>query len=666
MKKWMKGALTIMLAVSSMSVQAQKSTHTELKYGEEIEASLEKKEPHMYSLDLDEEYYVFGKVHQKELDVVVTVYSPEGKIVGTFDGPARGNETFQFNTKRAGIYKIEVKPFEEETGNYSIKVHKVEPIAKDPAGKVEQLMTPYQGDVPGASVMVMENNEVVFQESYGMANLSYDIPMSDETVHNIGSTSKHFLTFGLLLLEQEGKLSLDDDVREYIPELPEFEHTVTLEHLVTHTSGYREFLNLLVMTGRNPSSTLSQEQVIEIVQRQSELQNVPGAEFNYNNTGYVLMTEVIERVTDTPFPEWMHTHVFEPIGMNNTVVCASQDQVIPNRSQGYQPSEEGEFKEFTDLGGAMGAGGIHTTMGDLKKWIDNLLDPKLGNKAMIKRMTTSDTLNSGAPTNYGLGLMLGTYKGLEFFQHGGADVAHRSMVRVLPEIGGAVVTQSNYAAFEGSLPSQISELFFEEYFEEDPEQPEEEVAEAEDTEAFEYEPAKFDALTGRYELSIQPGFILTFSRDEDRIYTQATGQPEIDIKATSDSTFTLVGVPAAFTFHLNDDGSADSLTLHQNGNHIAKKIEFELTQEEKKAYAGEYFSEEIETLYTVVLEEETLKLRNYQIEDDIELSVSQKDKFGGSMPISEVTFVRNEAGEIIGFKASNGRTRGVFFERQDM
>lgn len=664
MKRLISGIFTIMMAVSLVSVQAQNYTDKEIAVGEEIEASLDTGDTDVYSVNLDKEQYVFGTVHQKEVNVVVTIYNPEGKVAATFDGPARGNETFQFNTKVAGTYKIEVKPFEEETGLYTIMLKTVEPVATDPAGKVNQLMTQYEDNVPGASIMVMLNNEEIFQESYGLANLAYNEPMTSKTVHNIGSTSKHFLTFGLQLLAVEGKLSLDDDVREYIPELPEFEHSVTLHDLATHTSGYREFLNLIVMTGRNPSTTLNQDKIIEIVQRQPKLQNVPGAEFNYNNTGYALLTEVIERITDTPFPEWMQENVFTPIGMNNTVVRSSQNQVVKNRSQGYQNMEDGEFEEVTDLGGAMGAGGIHTTMGDLKKWINNLLEPKVGTKEMIHEMITSDTLNNGNPTNYGLGFMLGSYKGLEIFEHGGADLAHRSMLRVVPDINGAIVTQSNNASFDGNIANQVMEIFFEDYFDAENEEAEEKIAE-ESTEEFEYSPAKFDDLTGRYELEIRPGFILTFSRDEDRIYTQATGQPEINLTATSDSTFTLVGVPAAITFHLNEDGSADSLTLHQNGNHIAKKIEFELSPEEMKEYAGQYFSDEIETLYTIVLEEETLFMQNYQLEDDIELSANTKDTFGGSMPITDIKFIRNESGQITGFNASNGRTRGVFFRKWD-
>jgi CubicO group peptidase (beta-lactamase class C family) len=635
---------------------------TLLSQGEELNRTLTKGSEHNYTLALDKDMFVFGHADQKTVDVVIKITGPDGELIGQFDSPARGKESFRFTTEKEGSYVIHITPFEEGEGDYSILVPVIEPVADTPDGKVDQMMSEYSGEVPGAAVMVLQDGEILLQRSYGMANLAYDEKMGEETVHNIGSTSKQFLTFGLLLLEEQGKLSLDDNVREYIPELPEFEHVVTLRHLVNHTSGYREFLNLMAMTGQNMSQNLSQEKVIELVQNQPELQNEPGAEFNYNNTGYVLMTEVIERVTEIDFPTWMKKNVFEPIGMDHTVVRKDPYQIVENRSLGYTYSEDGGFQEVTDLGGGAGAGGIHSTMGDLKKWIDNLLEPTVGTEEMVKEMSTSFKLNNGAETGYGLGLFVEDYKGLQRIQHGGADVAHRSMLMIFPEINGAVVTQSNFSSFDGSIPNKVADIYFSTYLEEENEG--EEAAEGEMT-AFEYDPEEFEPLTGRYELSIMPGFVLTFERDGDRLYTQATNQPEVNITATSDSTFSLVGVNASITFHRNEDGTADSLTLHQNGNHIAKKIKFEPTTEELRSYEGRYFSEEIDTIYDVVMEDSTLSMKTFLIEEKMPLQATTKDKFSSGFPIAEVKFVRDESGNITGFEASNGRTRGVFFEKWD-
>jgi len=656
-------ALSLLISVSTVFAQTSEQTDRPLTVGEAIERPLTSESVHTYTLELEEGQFVYGFVIQESVDVVVSIFNPAGDKAAEFDFTAVGKESFQFNTKSAGIYKIEVKPFKEDEGDYTIRLEVVEPIATEPAARMNQMMVQYSGDdVPGAAVLVMKDGEIIFQESYGMANLTYGIPITENTLHNIGSTSKHFLTLGLLLLQDEGKLSLDDDVREYIPELPEFEHTVTLRHLVNHTSGYREFINLIIMTGRNISSNLTIDEIINIVQRQPELQNVPGSEFNYNNTGYSLMTEVIKRVTDTPFDEWMKINLFEPLEMQNTVVRTGSDQIVKNRSTGYAYGKSG-YGEVTDLGGAAGPGGIHSTLGDLAKWIQNLNHPVVGTPEMIEEMATPFELNNGDSTGYGLGLFIQDYKGLKQIHHGGGDIAHRSMLMIFPEIDAAVVTQSNLSSFNGAISNRIADLFFEEYMKTDEKPQKEETLASEDESEFEYDPQNFDLLAGRYELSIMPGFILTFDRDGNRIYTQATNQPEVDLTATSDSTFSLIGVNASVTFHLNEDATADSLTLHQNGDHIAKKIEFTLDLDEKSEYTGQFYSDEIETIYTIILKNDELYMQNYQIYDDLKLNPANKDQFGSTLPISSVEFVRNEDGEITGFKASSGRTRGVFFRK---
>lgn len=663
--KTMKKLITMLsfLIIPVLIAEAQEITQFEI--GQEIENELQSGETDLFTLTLEGDYFVFGYANQLTVDVVITIIGPNGEEVGTFDYPARGRESFQFNTEQAGDYVFEISPFEEEEGDYSLLVSYAEPIASDPEDRSDQLMAQYSGeDVPGAAALVIKDGNIILEEYYGMANLTYGVPMQENTLHNIGSTSKQFLSFGLLLLEEQGKLDLDDDVRDYIPELPDFGHVVTLRNLINHTSGYREFLNLLAMTGRNPTTSLNQDKVIEIIQQQPELQNEPGTEFNYNNTGYVLATEVIERISEISYPKWMKENVFEPIGMTHTIVRSDPTEIVENRSQGYEPAEDGGFAEVGDLGGGMGPGAIYSTLGDLAKWMNLLMssDERVG--AKFSEMTTPFELKDSSSTGYGLGLGISDYKGLKVFSHGGADLAHRSMLMMFPEINAGVVTQSNYAVFNGGIPNQIAESFFEEYMEADSTETEGEEMAAEETEEFEYDPAMFEPLTGRYELEVMPGFILTFSREDDRIYTQGTGQPEVDITATSDSTFSLVGVNASVTFHRNESGAADSLTLHQNGNHVAKKIDFELSVEEMQEYTGHYFSEEIQTVYDVAMPDSSLVLQNYQLEEDITLSPIKEDNFGGGFPIANVTFLRNDAGDITGFLAGSGRTRDVHFEKR--
>lgn len=653
---------SITITTSSLAQQPASTQSKSIQLNVPIEGVLPSDGVHTYTVEIPNEHLAYGFVMQKTVDVVVRIYNPSGEEIGEYDGPARGKETFRFMTKADGVYHIEVTPFEEQSGDYSITLQVVEKLAEDPSGKTDQLMIPYTGnDTPGAAVLVMKDGKILHQKGYGMANLAYGVPFKVDTPTNIGSTSKQFTAFAILLLQEQGKLHVDDDVRKYIPELPDFGKTVTIRHLLSHTTGYREFLNAFAMTGAHSAKEFSDEQIIRLVQRQPELQNDPGAEFNYNNTGFYLARLIVERITESDFEDWTRENIFLPLGMTKTWFRVSPEQIIPGRSMGYAPSEDG-FIEKTDLAGAMGAGGIYTTLEDLSKWIVNFKEHKIGSDATFELMMTSNLLTTGTPSGYGFGLFIDDYKGQKQVQHGGADVAHRSMLVYFPEIDASVITQSNLSSFAGNSAYQIADFFFEEYFE----QPKAEdtasmtVADA-DTAEFVYNAATFDALTGKYELSVMPGFILTFDREGDRIYTQATGQPEINIKATSDSTFTLIGVQASLTFHLNEDGSADSLTLHQNGNHIARKMTWKPTAAELESYVGSYFSDELETMYHVEMGDDGLQLVHYHIAEPMKLTASKKDTFGATFPMAGIEFVRDESGAITGFKASNGRTRNVLF-----
>ncbi|MEJ2628735.1 MAG: serine hydrolase, partial [bacterium] len=243
--------LLAFLLLIAFSILAQEETavqETPIKVSKMLSDSLAPGETHAYTLELKPDQFVYGEVNQISVDVVVTIKDPGGKILATIDGPAQGPELFQFESDAGGMYRIEVKPFREESGRYTILLKGLEPIAQDPAQRVDQLMSAFlDTETPGAAVAVVKKGKIIFSKGYGRANLTYDIPFTTQTLNNIGSSSKQFTALAVCLLAQQGKLSLDDDVRTYIPELPDLGQTVTLRNLLTHTSGYREFLNLLAL-----------------------------------------------------------------------------------------------------------------------------------------------------------------------------------------------------------------------------------------------------------------------------------------------------------------------------------------------------------------------------------------------------------------------------------
>lgn len=663
--------LLVAVAVSTALISAPfagnvAAQSTELREGRTLRGTLAEGDTARYTVELGDDYFVFGEVNQISVDVIVRLLGPDGNLRGRSNGPALGAERFSRRTTAAGVYTIEVIPSGTDTGDYEITLHRAEPLETNPKKLTDQLMSRYDGDdSPGAAVQVWRDGQPLYSKAYGMANLAYDIPFETDTRTNIGSTSKQFTAFAVLLQAERGLLSLDDDIRKHIPELPEFEETITVRHLITHTSGLREFLNLLVMSGRrlDHGDWIDRSEIIDIVQRQPVLQNAPGAEWNYNNTAFGLAAAIVERTSGQDFHIFLQQNVFGPLGMTRTMVRPSPKHVVPDMSEGYTPGGDG-FLQIGDLGGAIGAGGIYSTVEDLQTWVQNYATPQVGSAEIFGEMMTSYVLTDGEETGYGYGLFIDEQRGLRRVHHGGADVAHRSQLVYYPEINAGITTQSNHAGFDSNVAFQLAAAFFADAMEsEDDESGESEEGEF-DPKA--YDPEDFDDYVGRYALDAVSTFILTFTREDDTFYTQATGQQQIEIMPTSDSTFTLTVVEASVIFHRNEEGEVDGLTLNQNGQNHATRLDddeaaaWEPTVENLADFQGQYFSEELETFYTLTLEDEALVVHHRRL-DDANLTAGEEDTFsGGGLTYS---FERDRNGNVIGFYVANGRTRDVRFGR---
>jgi len=657
----MRSVLTaVALSIICASLAVAQETQP-IRRGQPVSATLASDSDHRYTIDVGEETFVFGHVNQLTVDVVVTILDPDGKEVRSFDSPSRGPETFSFDSERSGRYVIQVKPFEAAEGDYVIEVVRTEPVATNPEKRVDQLLLGFTGDAtPGTAVGVVNRGRLRFARAYGMANLSHGIPFKVGTISNIGSVTKQFTAMGLLLLQADGKLSLEDDIREYIPELPDFGVPITLKNLLNHTGGYREVYNLLPLMGYSGEDTYTRDKVIEIVQRQPELQAQPNTEFNYNNTGYILLATTIERVSGMTFPEYMKARVFTPLGMTHTRVEAYQGEVIPGSAQGYVMAEDSGYREARDLPASYGAGGIYTTVQDLAKWMMNYRDHTLGGAEAISAITTNTILESGDSTGYGLGLGLGTFRGQKRYSHTGGDVAHRAYFGYYPELESGVIILSNNGSFNLGVGSDIALAFFKDRFE-----PEEDTEESADSAAGMSE-ERMEAIAGDWRIVTPSASLnIVYSVEDGALYAQATGQPRINIIPTSDSTARFDGVDATVTFHFTDATTVDSATHHQGPSMPMVRVEkVELTTEQLAAFAGTYYSDELEMSIDIRLEDDSLVAHNIRMApftlthgDGLEFS-------GGGFPYATITFERSGNGHIRGFAVSNGRTKGVWFRKQ--
>lgn len=304
----------------------------------------------------------------------------------------------------------------------------------------------------------MENGETVFAKAYGLANLEHRIAWTTDTVSDLGSVSKQFIGFAFALLQEQGRLNLDDDIRTHLPEIPDLGKTITIKHLFNHTSGLREIYNTLYMVNRKPGDVIFQEDAKTLVQYQESLQFEPGSRYLYNNTEYMLLADIVEAVTEQEFHDWMDENIFTPLGMDDTIIMHRQGQVIPRVATSYVKDSAGEFTQRYDNSTIQGAGGIYSTVEDMTRWLANFSSYKIGSPQTYATLTEVGTLNNGQSLNYGLGITVDQITDVKRWSHSGSSAGYRTMLVYLPEHDRGFIYQTNTPS-NGSPARELSNVF---------------------------------------------------------------------------------------------------------------------------------------------------------------------------------------------------------------
>ena len=321
--------------------------------------------------------------------------------------------------------------------------------AQDKTREVDEIFSWATPNSPGCVVGVSQHGQVLVNRAYGMADLARGVALTPETVFDVGSVTKQFVAASILLLVDEGRISLLDDVREYIPELPDYGHKVTIDHLLTHTSGIRDWVWLSQVTG-------GKEEVLTLILRQRGLNFAPGEEWSYSNSGYELLREVVARVSGQPLAEFMRTRLFEPLGMNATRY-ARDAREVPNHALAYE-KEGGQWRVDMLLGNARGGGGVFSTAGDLLIWNDALTNNRLGT-FISEKIQEPATLTNGRKLDYARGLMLD--EGGEIVWHPGDAAAYSAILARLPkqDLSLALLCNAGEVADREDYEVDIIELF---------------------------------------------------------------------------------------------------------------------------------------------------------------------------------------------------------------
>jgi len=322
---------------------------------------------------------------------------------------------------------------------------------------VDSLFAAYAGDsVPGASVVVIQDGQVIIRRAYGMADLEGRIAATPETDYRLASVSKQFTAMAVMLLAQDGKLRYDQPVRDFLPELPPATRAVTVRHLLNHTSGLVDYEDLIP---ESRTEQLDDQDVLTLLASKDSLYFPPGAQYRYSNSGYVLLGIIVSRVTPLSFPDFLDERIFAPLGMTASVAHVEGLDTIPERAYGYSP-RGGSF-ERTDqsvTSATLGDGGIYTTVDDMVHWDQALDGTKLVDAATLQLATTPPALPGGATTEYGFGWFIDTYRGANRWRHTGETSGFRNAIQRFPDRRLTVIVLTNRSSGEpGAIAQRIAD-----------------------------------------------------------------------------------------------------------------------------------------------------------------------------------------------------------------
>ena len=330
--------------------------------------------------------------------------------------------------------------------------------------RVDRIFAAYdKASSPGCALGAIRDGSFIYRKAYGMASLELRVPLSPQSVFYMGSVAKQFTAASVVLAGEQGFLSLDDNVRKYIPELPDYGRAITLRQMLHHTSGFRDFLTLLDISGRHESDLHSKDEMLDLIVRQKGLNNVPGDEYIYSNTNYFLLGEVVQRATKKSLAKFAVENIFQPLGMVHTRFYDDHNLVLPGRVPAYDPGSNGSFLvDWSTTYDTVGAGGLMSSVDDLLLWDRNFYQNRLRKGALLKEMQTRGTLNNGKQIDYALGLELNTYRGLPIVEHGGALFGYRTEILRFPEQRFTVLCLCNLASVPpDSLSRDVADVFLE-------------------------------------------------------------------------------------------------------------------------------------------------------------------------------------------------------------
>jgi len=482
--------------------------------------------------------------------------------------------------------------------------------------------------------------------------------------------SKAFTAASIALLAQQGKLFLDDDIRKYVPEIPQYNDAVTIRHLLHHTSGIREYQALVLFGGLGPDNAYSDKAILSMLARQKNISFKPGSKHQYSNSNYHLLGIIVARVSGKSLREFAEENIFKPLGMKNTLFSDNRFEVVKNRASGYMVGPGNSIRARSSLFDLVGGGGVLTTVEDLYLWTQNYYEPKVGTKKMIELLTTPGTLNGGEKIAYAFGVWRQEYKGLPIIEHSGNMSGFRAKIFSFPEQKfTAIALCNNMAIFPSAIVNKLADIYLEGQLKPDAPSPKK-VAETLPP-AITLPEKEAQRYAGIY-ANLESGKVFKLSVKGGKLINSGLLQYEIPVTPISENRFLIVEGANVTELNpvLNKSGTISEIKILTKSAKpdifVPVKPPFD-SPEALSEYVGTYYSVEFDADYKISLEGKNLSL---QISEDRkpQLTAAYADVFTTANGQINLSFTRDNKGKITGFVFNSGvdgrDVKGVAFEQQ--
>ncbi len=539
---------------------------------------------------------------------------------------------------------------------WSIQAATAQSIPDSVVQKIDKLFSEWNNSSPGCAIGIVRNDSLVFARGYGMANLEYSIPIMPETIFHMASVSKQFAAYSIVLLASQGKLRLEDDIRKHLSWFPDLKEKITIRHLLNHTSGIRDQWQLLAVSGTRIDDVITQDHIVKILSKQQQLNFKPGERYLYSNSGYTMAAEIVKSVTGKTLREFTDSAIFKPLGMANTHFHDDYTEVVKNRAYSYDRESPSLYSNSILSYSNAGATSLFTNINDLSRWVTNFYDPVAGAGADIEQLVQKGVLNNGKELNYALGVVSDIYKGNKQYSHSGGDAGYRTYLTVFPELQMGFMVLSNLGDINVHQKTyQLVDLFIRDTT--NGTTPSTKPA-ADSSKAVLKDTVSIKKYIGEY--VSEEGAEFSFVFKNKKFYWQRYGNSDLLLPVGKDSFVVASSPDVKFVFsHKNKITKvyqswpgADRTLEHANNNADIRP----------ERYVGEYYSPELDTRYSIVMENGKLVLTNSKYENS-ELKQVGNHLFSSYWWMRHLKIITNNKNAVVGFEVNDGRVMHLRFDK---